>query len=218
MRGKWLTPDSTPSGKACWRVVLPDSIEFLAAFKGAIDELRFSSNWEQLSGISADDAADLFATAFDTIRRCDMTGEIIAYATTNPPTGTLACDGSTYLRVDYPLLYAALASAFISDSDHFVVPDLRGRSVIGIGTGTGLTARAMNASGGQEAHQLTTSEMPAHSHNALAVTTANLGTGPGPLFTVISNSLTPTTTVGGDGSHNTMHPFLALGYAIVTGQ
>lgn len=215
MRGKWLTPDNTPSGKACWRVVLPDSIEFLAAFKGAIDELRFSSNWEQLSGISPEDAANLFATAFDTIRECFMIGAIIAYATTNPPTGTLACDGSTYLRTDYPMLYAALASPFIQDSDHFIVPDLRGRSIVGIGQGTGLTNRAMNASGGEEGHTLTASEGPAHSHTINA-TLVTVTPGVSPLTALpgapilSTNSNTPA-----GGPHNTMHPFLSLGYAIV---
>lgn len=219
MRGRWLTPDSTPAGKACWRVVLPDSTEFLAAFKGAVDELRFSSNWEQLSGISADDAADLFATAFDTIRECNVIGEIIAYATTNPPAGTLACDGATYLRVDYPVLYAALASAFISDSDHFIVPDLRGRSIVGIGTGTGLTARAMNDDGGEENHQLSVGELASHNHTLSPYGHTALPITPGAApVGVWSIGADPTTYSGSDEAHNTMHPFLSLGYAIVTGQ
>lgn len=218
MRGQWLTPESTPAGTACWRVLLPDSVECLALFKGAIDELRFASNWEQLSGITPADAADLFAASFDTLQRCNVVGEIITYATTDPPPGSLACDGATYLRVDYPVLYAALASPFISDSDHFVVPDLRGRSIVGTGTGTGLTARSMNASGGEETHQLTASEMPSHTHNSFFWTLAPAAAPGTPVLTPAGSSVTPTSSAGTDGAHNTMHPFRALGYAIVTGQ
>lgn len=219
MRGKWLTPDSTPSGKSCWRVVLPDSIAFLAAFKGAIDELRFSSNWEQLSGISAEDTANLFAEVFDTIQECNVIGEIIAYATSSPPAGTLDCDGSTYLRVDYPDLYSVLASAFIQDADHFSVPDLRGRSIVGIGTGTGLTARAMNDDGGEENHALSEAELASHYHtlSPYSLTAFSVTPGPAPVG-VWSVGALATTSVGSGSEHNTMHPFLALGYAIVTGQ
>lgn len=219
MRGQWLTPDSTPAGTACWRVLLPDSIECLALFKGAIDELRFASNWEQLSGITPAEAADLFAASFDTLTRCNVVGEIIAYATTNPPAGTLACDGATYLRVDYPVLYAALASAFISDSDHFVVPDLRGRSIVGIGTGTGLTARSMNDDGGEENHTLSEAELASHYHtlSPYSLTAFSVTPGPAPVG-VWSVGALATTSVGSGSGHNTMHPFLALGYAIVTGQ
>lgn len=147
-----------------------------------------------------------------------MTGEIIAYATTNPPAGTLACDGSTYLRTNYPLLYAALASPFISDSDHFVVPDLRGRTVIGIGTGAGLTARAMNASGGEETHQLSVAELASHTHTYFAPSVITVGTGPVLVPYLASQTASVTGLAGSDTAHNNMEPFLALGYAIVTGQ
>ena len=46
----------------------------------------------------------------------------------------------------------------------FYVPDLRGRSPVGAGAGTGLTTRALGATGGAETHQLVTGEIPAHNH------------------------------------------------------
>lgn len=218
MRGKWLTPFNTPATTRCWRVVLPDDIDCLAAFKGAVDDLRFSSNWEQAGGITPEETADLFAIAFDTIQECRLTGEIIAYATTNAPAGTLACDGSAYLRVDYPLLYAALAPAFIQDSDHFIVPDLRGRSIIGIGQGAGLTNRAMNSGGGEENHQLTVSELASHAHQWLKDNFLPAAAPGEPGLVAVSSTPINTGNSGGDTAHNTMHPFLSLGYAIVTGQ
>ena len=62
----------------------------------------------------------------------------------------------------------------------FYVPDLRGRSPVGAGAGTGLTTRALGATGGAETHQLVTGEIPAHNHtdsghthSATGLSTAN---------------------------------------------
>jgi microcystin-dependent protein len=41
---------------------------------------------------------------------------------------------------------------------------MRGRVNIGAGTGAGLTARTLGATGGTETHTLTTAEMPTHTH------------------------------------------------------
>ena len=49
-------------------------------------------------------------------------------------------------------------------SDKFFLPDLRGRSLIGAGTGRGLSQRTMGDVGGEETHFLTQSELPSHSH------------------------------------------------------
>lgn len=44
-------------------------------------------------------------------------------------------------------------------------PDLRGRFVLGVGQGRGLTERRMGDRGGSELHTLTAAELPAHSHS-----------------------------------------------------
>ena len=51
-----------------------------------------------------------------------------------------------------------------AEAHTFNVPDLRGRSVIGSGTGPGLTERVVGQTEGQESHALTIAEMPNHSH------------------------------------------------------
>lgn len=221
MRGRWLTPSELPGTTRCWAISIPDSVDFLALLKGAIDDLRFSSNFEEFGSLSPTDVADAFAIAFDTLAPCTgvglVTGEIIAYATTNPPAGTLACDGATHLRVDYPNLYAVLASAFISDADHFITPDLRGRSIVGIGQGSGLTNRAMNASGGEETHQLSVAELAQHTHTYQTNSGApGAGTQSVQLASPSTGVYTASTATGSNTAHNTMHPFRALGYAIVT--
>src|SRR5262249_38638425 len=114
-----------------------------------------------------DDDWDVIETLVSNAYRDIMSSEIgsvIPYFTTDPPPNTLVCDGASYNRVDFPILYALLDSAFIIDADTFFVPDMRGRAFIGVGTGSGLSTYAMGDTGGEESHTLTTTEMPSHSH------------------------------------------------------
>ena len=70
------------------------------------------------------------------------------------PAGFLKCDGQAVSRSTYADLFALIGSAY-GDGDHsttFNVPDFRGRSPIGIGTGSGLTARALALPCGEETH------------------------------------------------------------------
>ena len=140
-----------------------------------------------------------------------MIGMIFPLVTIDPPPNVLPCDGSTYLRVDYPNLYDVLDTPFIVDSDHFIVPDLRNRTIIGAGD------LFTNADiGGESTHTLDVSEIPSHDHT-IPLTTTTLAVEPGevavlspvPLFT--SN----TGATGGDGSHNNMQPYYALNYGII---
>lgn len=145
-----------------------------------------------------------------------MIGFIIAYITAEPPPNVLACDGATYLRTDFPELYAALDSEFITDADHFVTPDLRGRTVIGAGDGSGLTPRVVGDKDGQEMHQLTTGELAAHTHT-IPLTATTLAVEPGevtvqtpvPLFTQDTGS------TGEDEPHNNMMPYYTLNYGVL---
>lgn len=52
-----------------------------------------------------------------------------------------------------------------SDYFNFVTPDTRGRVVLGTGTGSGLTARTIGATGGEETHTLTGLESGTNVHN-----------------------------------------------------
>lgn len=142
-------------------------------------------------------------------------GLITAYMTESPPANVLPCDGSTYLRDDYPALYEALDAFYIVDADHFTVPDLRGRTIIGVGEGSGLTSHNTGDTGGEETHQLTESELAAHSHSEAAFG-VSLAVAPGEL-PVSTPSLFPTTTgsTGGDVAHNNMQPYYALNYGVI---
>lgn len=145
-----------------------------------------------------------------------MIGMIFPYVTESPPPNVLACDGSSYLRVDYPELYAVLDTVFIVDADNFIVPDLRGRTVIGAGDGDGLTTRNAGDTVGEETHQLTESELASHVHTIpLTATTLAVEPGEVTVLTPIPILTQNTGSTGGDVAHNNMQPSYALNYGIL---
>jgi microcystin-dependent protein len=96
-------------------------------------------------------------------------GTIVAFAGNEIPQGWLECKGQVINKEQYPALADALKGTFWNGENiQFALPDLRGRVPIGaIGAGetlAGLTNRSIGATGGEENHTLTESEMPKHTH------------------------------------------------------
>lgn len=142
----------------------------------------------------------------------EETGVIKMFGGSSAPTGYLMCNGDAVNRTTYADLFAVIGTSFGSGdgSTTFNVPDMRGRAPIGVGTGTGLTARAMGATVGAETHTLTEAEMPAHTHS-LGVNAAGSGIESGGEFGTGSSGST-----GGGGAHNNMQPSLAVNFIIKT--
>ena len=80
--------------------------------------------------------------------------------------GWLRCAGEAVSRTTYADLFAVIGTAFGAGdgSTTFNLPDCRGRVLGAIGTGVGLSARALGDTVGAETHTLTIGEMPAHNH------------------------------------------------------
>ncbi len=93
-------------------------------------------------------------------------GTIIAFAGTVAPAGWVDCDGRPYdgSGALYKRLYEAIGVAYGGTASAFKVPDLRGRVVIGVGTGPSLKPRALGAFGGEEAHVMQLNELAQHAH------------------------------------------------------
>lgn len=74
-------------------------------------------------------------------------GIVLPYAGTTAPTGWLMCDGTSYLRTNYPRLFTAISTAHGSNAANtFNVPDYRGRFLRGSDNmGSGAAARDPNA-------------------------------------------------------------------------
>jgi len=138
----------------------------------------------------------------------------------------LACDGAIYNRVDYPILYSKIDTAYIIDADTFSVPDMRDRVPVGVGGDF-----VAGDTGGEQNHLLTIDEMPLHSHTndphahseiAAIPALADFGTGapvPSATASAASTGLASITihNTGGTDSHNNMQPYLAVAWAIVAG-
>lgn len=94
------------------------------------------------------------------------------------------------------------------------VPELAGRTIIGAGTGNGLSPRNLRDVGGEESHKLTITEMPSHTHGYDYTNHQNTPRETDYSPDEFGNSGTEAQTKpsGGDGGHNNMQPFLALTY------
>jgi len=217
----YLTANIVPTDAVCRALFIPNNREFLANVRGALQELTFPANFVSEGGISPEDMAAAYEPMFNAFcfneGVCRVIGEIIAYAgPTSPDSRWLPCDGSSLLRVDYPDLFNVIGVVYgAADSIHFNLPDLRGRSPIGVGQGTGLSLRSLGDSIGEETHTLTIGELASHVHD-----TGNsvlLGTSVPPPFDALGPNPFPATTgsTGNDDPHNNMQPSLVINYLIV---
>ena len=169
------------------------------------------------SGLSLNSTTgELTATAGDPAPATFPIGMIIWSAQAETPADWLACNGAAVSRTSYAELFAAIGTTFgVGDgSTTFNVPDLRGRGMIGSGTGSGLTARTQGQSGGAETHVLSPTEMPSHSHD---IQTLQAGAGGIQSGSGIGPTNTTTGSTGGGGAHNNMSPFLVINAFIYAG-
>ena len=64
-------------------------------------------------------------------------GAILPYCGTSAPSYFKLCDGTSYLRADYPALFTVIGTSYGSvDASHFNVPNLQNRIPMGSGTST----------------------------------------------------------------------------------
>ncbi len=165
-------------------------------------------------------------------------GVITAFAGSTAPTGYLICDGAAVSRTTYAALFTIIGTTYGAGngSTTFNVPDLRSKTIVGVGQGTGLTNRTLASTGGAETKTLSVTEMPSHNHSindpghAHSQTTINDdfnnsgGNAPGfsadgagsKTWTNINTSTTGITinSNGSGAAFNIMNPFLALNYII----
>ena len=143
-------------------------------------------------------------------------GAMQAYGGDTAPEGWLICDGSLVSRTTYSELFAVIGETYGAGDGNttFNLPDLRGRAIIGEGTGTATdaTAHSLGDAGGKETHTLDVTEMPSHNHSGstLGWTPSNMGSGNA--FRAVTDGNTNNT--GGGLAHNNMQPYLVCNYII----
>ena len=139
------------------------------------------------------------------------------------PKGWAMCNGQFMPINQNQALFSLLGTTYGGNGQTtFALPDLRG--AVPIHEGSGYT---LGQKGGEQAHTLTMSEMPAHTHilnatttngtqtvptgNLLAPTPSQLYHGPDNLVTLNPQTIS---NVGGSQAHQNMQPYLTLTFCI----
>jgi microcystin-dependent protein len=123
----------------------------------------------------ANSSITLSKLAQEVLDRLLPSGTVVAFGGTVAPAGWVLCDGATRNGGDpaFSALFAAIGKTYgIGDGSapSFNVPDLRGRTAIGAGQGSGLSDRALAAKLGIEA----ITQVPNHNHS-VSITTSSSG-------------------------------------------
>jgi microcystin-dependent protein len=150
------------TGQVAQANVLPKEcipLGLVVTSSGAITQLTDLRNQviEQVKPISLPAATSPFSP-----------GDLKQTFRTQLESGFLWCDGARYNTADYPDLFAVLGTSqnLVGDPNGtFRVPDMRGRALVGAGTGTGLTNRTLGSAFGAEQVTLATNQMPSHNHS-----------------------------------------------------
>jgi microcystin-dependent protein len=139
------------------------------------------------------------------------------------PKGWAQCNGQLLPINQNQALFSLLGTTYGGDGRvNFALPDLRGQVPIHFGAGY-----ILGQKGGQQAHTITMSEMPAHIHFAQGSSTAGNSAPPGGNLLAATpaliyeppaalTTLQPATisNVGGSQAHQNMQPFLTVTFCI----
>lgn len=159
-----------------------------------------------------------------------FTGEIRMFAGNYVPVQWAYCDGQLLATTANNALYSLIGSQYGGDGHStFGLPEMRGRTPIGQGTGPGLSPRPIGQRAGQEYVTLTKAQIPTHTHtltvsqnsadqttpsNSVRLAKANIyADTPGASF---QNTLNPASIaeMGSSSSHLNIMPSLVTNFII----
>jgi len=139
-----------------------------------------------------------------------------------PPKGWALCNGQLLPINQNQALFSLLGTTYGGDGRvNFALPNLQGYTPIHMGAGHTLGER-----GGEQAHTLSISEVPTHTHQLNGTSTAaSTNSATGSYLGVVNNGYSPAqnlvalgsaalANVGGSQAHLNMQPFLVLNFCI----
>ncbi|WP_075342550.1 phage tail protein [Tenacibaculum agarivorans] len=92
-------------------------------------------------------------------------GQIQTFGFNFAPRGWSTCSGQLLAIASHSALFSLLGTTYGGDGrTTFALPDLRGRSIVGVGHGAGLSTITWGERGGIEYKTLNILEMPSHNH------------------------------------------------------
>lgn len=157
--------------------------------------------------------------------------EIRVYPFNFAPTGWAFCDGQLMPISQNTALFSLLGTTYGGDGrSTFALPNLQGSAPMHPGQGPGLSLHDLGESAGSEFITLLESEMPAHTHTMMAVSTSASLNAPAPDRALARSSggfayqqspanpvnlaLLALSPAGGSLPHNNLMPYLTLNFCI----
>jgi microcystin-dependent protein len=148
-------------------------------------------------------------------------GEIRMFAGSFAPNGWAFCDGALQSIAQNSALFSLLGTTYGGDGrTTFALPDLRGRSLVGAGQGSGLSAYQLGERGGVEQVTLTVAQLPPHevpttsALRARSVPQPGASLATGGAYAAETDANTFQAPVGGSQPHENMPPFLVVNWII----
>ena len=149
------------------------------------------------------------------------------------PKGWAWCDGQLMPLSQNTALFSLLGTTYGGDGkSNFALPDLQGRAPMHPGQGPGLSLHDLGETGGSETVTLLESEIPAHTHQVMALNFPGDNLAPGPTISLAAStggnaytaaaSNPPLTNAafqalapaGGSQPHNNLMPYLTFYFCI----
>ena len=158
-----------------------------------------------------------------------IVGEVRMFAADFVPPGWLPCTGGPYSIATFGPLFSVIGTTFGGDGvTTFAVPDLRGSTPLGAGSGPDLTTRSLGERGGSETVALTVNEIPPHQHSVLASAAEATETAPGGNTWAVTADAAPYAAppgsatlahsalgpAGSSAPHENRSPVLALSFGV----
>ncbi len=156
-------------------------------------------------------------------------GQIQAFGFNFAPRGWAQCNGQLLSINSNTALFSLLGTTFGGDGrTTFGLPDLRGRSIVGMGNGPGLSSINWGEKRGAENHTLTAAQIPSHAHGVKVAVNTAPGDEASPTSTIASsangfsedataNSFlggVSSSNVGGGQAFNMRNPYLGINVCI----
>ena len=148
-------------------------------------------------------------------------GEIRMFSFNFPPKGWMVCNGALLPINQWQALFSLLGTTYGGNGQtNFALPDLRGRAPMHVGG-----AYPQGQLGGEQAHTLSSAELPQHSHAVTAGGTASTAAPAGarwaasvqPVFgstPTVAMAPSAVSSAGSSQAHDNMPPYLVINFCI----